>query len=140
VKDNLSIGDHVHIGANVFLFAGGGISIGRFCSISAKTTLYSASDDFSGDHLIGPVIDPRYLKIDAREIIMSDYSAIGAHSVILPGVVLGEGAVLGAMSMANRDMEPWWIYGGVPAKKIKRRRNALIEKAAAFQKSLTKTD
>ncbi len=125
----LKIQNNVHIAIGVCLFAGAGITIGDFCTISAKATLYSASDDYSGEYLIGPCISEEFLKVDCRPIIMKDYSAIGAHALVLPGVTLGEGAVLGAIAMANKSLEPWNIYMGVPAQKLKKRKKGLLKKA-----------
>jgi galactoside O-acetyltransferase len=50
---------------------------------------------------------------------------IGAHSVIFPGVVLGRGSVVGAGSIVTRDVEPFSIVAGVPAKVLRKRKNNL---------------
>jgi len=52
------------------------------------------------------------------------YAWVCARAVVSPGVNLGEGAVLGLGSVATRDLEPWGVYGGVPAQKIKQRSRA----------------
>lgn len=128
-KGSLIIGNNIHIAAYVGIFAGAGINLGNFSTISSKSTLYSTSDDYSGDFLIGPVIPDKYLNVDTRPIRMEEYSQIGAHSIVLPGVTMKQGSVLGAMSLANKGLDPWTIYGGIPAKPIKKRQTGLIEKA-----------
>jgi putative colanic acid biosynthesis acetyltransferase WcaF len=50
------------------------------------------------------------------------YAWVCARAVVSPGVSLGDGAVLGLGSVATRDLEPWTVYGGVPAQKIKERK------------------
>lgn len=55
---------------------------------------------------------------------------VGAHSVILPGVSFGEGAVVGSLSLVKESLDPWGIYGGVPARLIKPRGRNVEELAA----------
>jgi acetyltransferase-like isoleucine patch superfamily enzyme len=125
------LGSHIHLAVGVSLFGGGGIDAGDFCTISCRTTLYSASDDYSGEHLIGPQIDEEFLEVDEQPIVMEQYSAVGAHALILPGVTLGEGAVLGAASLAKHDLAPWSYAVGTPAKSAGRPRSqGLVVKAA----------
>jgi galactoside O-acetyltransferase len=125
----INIGSHIHIASDVALYGGGGISIGNFCTISSKCTLYSASDDYSGEYLIGPQISEEFLKVEKSPIILQKYSAIGAHSLVLPGTILREGSVLGAMSLATRELQEWKIYAGIPAKPIKNRSKKLLNYA-----------
>lgn len=132
----ISIGSHIHIASDVALYGGGGISIGDFCTISSKCTLYSASDDYSGEYLIGPQISEEFLEVEKKPIILQKYSAIGAHSLVLPGTILREGSVLGSMSLATRELQEWKIYAGIPAKFIKDRKQGLIEKADTFKKKM----
>ena len=52
------------------------------------------------------------------------YAWVCARAIVSPGVSLGEGAVLGLGAVATRDLEPWGVYGGVPARKISQRMRA----------------
>ena len=52
---------------------------------------------------------------------------IGTQSVILPDVTIGEGSSVGAMSLVNRSLEPWGVYFGVPARRLKERSKDLLE-------------
>ena len=67
--------------------------------------------------------------VDSRPVIMNNYSVVAAHSLVLPGVEFGEGAVLGSMSLAKENLESWSIFGGIPAMKIKKRKRGLLTKA-----------
>jgi dTDP-4-amino-4,6-dideoxy-D-glucose acyltransferase len=49
-------------------------------------------------------------------VVLGRHSVMAARSIVLPGVTLGEGAVLGALSMAKESLPAWHIYGGVPAR------------------------
>ena len=56
---------------------------------------------------------------------------------VLPGVTVGEGATVGALSLVNRDCEPWTIYGGVPARPLKaRRKDRVLELEAELRRTL----
>ncbi len=57
---------------------------------------------------------------------------MGTNSIILPGVCMSEGSSLGAMSMLTKSTEPWSIYFGIPAKKIKNRKKNLLEMEAKY--------
>lgn len=59
--------------------------------------------------------------MDKRPILMGDLAAVGAHAVVLPGVTMGEGSVLGTMSLARESLEPWTIYAGGPCRPLRER-------------------
>ena len=58
---------------------------------------------------------------EKKKVVIGDDVWIGANAVILPGVTIGEGSVIAAGSIVNKDVEPFSIVGGVPAKVIKMR-------------------
>lgn len=132
---SLHLGSHIHIAAGARLFGQGGIEMMDFTSVSSGSTLYSASDDYSGEHLMGPTIPDRWTLVDLRPVILERYAAIGAHSLVLPGVRLGEGAVLGASSLAANELDPWTIYAGTPCRALRVRSRSLVEKASEFLES-----
>ena len=128
ITGNVKIGNHVHIGAFSFLAGGAGIVFEDFSGCSARISFFSASDDHgSGLSLVGPCIPEQYRPTIKRgQITLRKHAHIGAHSVILPGVEMGEGAIVGAMSLAMRDVPPWQIYAGTPAKYLKDRNRDII--------------
>ncbi len=63
----------------------------------------------------------RHFPLIAYAMHVGAYSWICARASVLPGVDIGEGAVLGLGSVATRDLEPWTVYAGVPAVKVKER-------------------
>jgi galactoside O-acetyltransferase len=127
------IGSHTHISSHCLLIGKGGIVLSDFCTISSFSGIYSASDDFSGRYLIGPMNDADLIHVHKAKVTLEKYTACGAHSIILPGVTLRQGAVLGACSLANKDMDEWQIYIGIPAKSLKPRERDLIEKAKILE-------
>ena len=58
----------------------------------------------------------------ASKVIVENDVWIGIRSIILPGVRIGAGAIVGAGAVVTKDVPPWTIVGGVPAKIIKRRK------------------
>ena len=123
----ITLHNHIHIGPFSYLAGKGGIEIHDFSGTSSKVSLYSANDDYSGDFLMGPTILEECVHTIEGPIILEKYSAVGSGSVILPKVTLKEGSILGALSLGTKDLEPWTMYLGVPAKKIKRRKRGLLE-------------
>jgi acetyltransferase-like isoleucine patch superfamily enzyme len=118
VGGSLKIGDHIHIACYTSLFAGGGIILEDFSQISSRSSLYSKNDNYKGHALAGPCIYDKYKLVDSRPILMKRHSLLGVNSVILPGVVLHEGAVVGAFSLVKKECLPWCVYAGVPVKQI----------------------
>jgi galactoside O-acetyltransferase len=118
---SLIIGNHVHIACDVILSCAGNIVMEDFTAISMKSQLISASDDFSGRHLIGPVFPERYTKVTRSLIIMERYTIIGANCTILPGVTMREGSAAGACTLLNKSTLPWRIYVGQPGAEVSER-------------------
>jgi len=121
------IGEYVHIACYSSLIGKSKIIIEDFCNISGRVSIYSSSDDFSGACLTNPTIPAAFRKVINEQVILDKHVVVGAGSVILPGVVIGEASAIGALSLVSDNCEPFWIYGGVPAKKIKERKKDLLQ-------------
>jgi acetyltransferase-like isoleucine patch superfamily enzyme len=121
------IGDYVHIACYVSIIGQETITIGNYCGISARTSIYSSSDDYSGEYLFGPTIDEKYKKVTNKSVNISNLSIIGANSMIMPGVNIGEGVATGAYTFVNKSLESWSVYIGIPAKKTKDRNKNIIK-------------
>lgn len=128
LSGNITIGSHIHIAAYCALYgADYGIVMEDYTGISARAIIYAVMDDFSGDYLIGPIHDDKCTNVTGGMVKICAYSQIGAGALIFPNLIVGKGAVLGAMSMAKQSLEPWGIYAGVPARKIKNRNKRLLD-------------
>lgn len=123
----IEIGNYVHIACYVSLIGSELIKIHDFVGISSKTAIYSSSDDYSGNFLTGPTIDDRYKNVDNRPVILEEHSLLGAGCIVLPGVVIGEGTAVGALSLVTKSLPPWGIYLGTPVKFIKERAKTMLE-------------
>ena len=114
----LHIGEHTHINRNCLLDARGTIEIGNNVSISQRVTLVTGSHDMNS---------PDFAYIN-DSIIIKDYVWIGINATILGGVKIGEGAVICAGAVVCKDIEPYTVVAGIPAKKIGKRSNDLSYK------------
>ena len=131
-EEGIEIGSYVHIAVYVSLIGKGKIKVGDFVSLSSRVAVYSSNDDYSGEYLTGPVVDRKYTNITSAPIHIGRHSVIGSGSVILPGVTIGNGVSVGALSFINKDCEPFKIYGGIPARLIKDRSSRLLELEQLF--------
>jgi galactoside O-acetyltransferase len=129
-RQPVRIGSHVHLGSSVTLNAAAEIAIGDFSGVSAGTKVFTTDDDYGGDFLTGPTVDPRLTNITTAPVVLEEHCIVGANCVILPGAVLEQGAAVGALSLIKGRLDAWTIYGGTPAKKLKERSRALLVKAA----------
>lgn len=118
------LGSFVHIAAFASLIGGGRLVVEDFAGISGGTRLYTGNDDYGGGSLTGPTVPAGFRNAVRSFVHVGRHAIIGANSVILPGVTIGEGAAVGAHSLVKTDLEPWTMYGGVPARPIRARPRA----------------
>lgn len=123
----IQLGNNIHISAYVALYGTMGIELEDYTGISPRTTIFSAMDDFSGDYLIGPVHPKECTNVTGGKVLIKRYSQIGANSVVFPNLIIEEGCAIGAFSLIKNSLEPWGIYWGIPAKRMKERSKGLLE-------------
>lgn len=126
LSGEIEIGNYVHIAAYVALYGKKGIIIGDFCGCSARTTIYSATDDFSGEYMISPMVPEELTNVTGGKVVLENYVQIGANTVVMPNITISEGTSIGAMSFVKKSTESWKIYAGIPCKIIKERSKKLI--------------
>ncbi|MCF2447052.1 putative colanic acid biosynthesis acetyltransferase [Dyadobacter sp. CY345] len=107
---NLTMGNISCIGPDVQLHIGKTF-LGSKVTISQRSYLCSASHEITS--LNTPFV--------SGKIVVGDYAWIAAESFVMMNVTIGEGAIVGARSAVFRDVEPWNVVGGNPAKYIKKR-------------------
>jgi galactoside O-acetyltransferase len=123
----ISIGSHVHVSAYTGLFGKAGITLEDFVSVSSRVSIYSVNDDYSGLFLTNPTVPEELANVTAEPVVIKKHVIIGAGSIILPGVIIHEGAAVGALSLVNRSLEAWNTFGGIPVRFIKKRENSLLD-------------
>lgn len=123
ISTSLLIDSYVHIASGCKLIGGASasISFGSFSTLAPNVVLAAGSDDYQAG-LSTPLV-PKELKgnMDVGLIEIGRHSIVGANSVVLPNVVFGEGAALGALSLAKHNLMSWTLNAGVPSKNIKLR-------------------
>lgn len=126
LSGSIIIGNYIHIAAFCGLFGVDRIVLKNYCGLSSRVTIYSGSDDFLGESMTNPMIPAKYRIVHQAPVILEEHVIVGAGSVILPGVTLGTGAAVGALSLVTKDCEPWTVYFGNPARRLKVRRRDII--------------
>ena len=127
LSGSITLGCNIHISAYSALYGAYGIELKDYSGISPRCTLFSASDDFSGDSLIGPHVPKESQKIIGGKITLEKYTQLGANTIVLPNCTINEGSVTGAMTLVTRSLDAWRIYNGIPAKYLKERKKNLLK-------------
>ena len=92
-----------------------GIKIGDNVGIAHNTKIYTLGHDIES---------PKF-ETKGAQVIIKDNAFIFSNALIMPGVTIGEGAIVLAGSVVTKDVEPWTIVGGNPAKLIKMRKQKI---------------
>lgn len=108
---NLTIGDQSCIGEWALVYSLGPVTIGSRTTISQRVHLCAGTHDYADPTL--PLLKP--------PITIGDQAWICADAFVGPGVTVGAGAVVGARAVATRDVAPWVVVAGNPAREIKKR-------------------
>jgi maltose O-acetyltransferase len=110
---NIVIGEDTIIGEGIVLDGRDKLLIGNHVDIATEVMIYNSQHDVNQENF------------DATnaKVIIEDYVFIGPRVIILAGVTVGRGAVIGAGAVVTKDIPPYAIVGGVPAKIIGERRN-----------------
>jgi acetyltransferase-like isoleucine patch superfamily enzyme len=105
--ERLRFGSSVAVGENVILRAFGGLTIGNRVLIAAGAAVVTVGH---------PIELPRWGKLAAAPVTIGDDVWIGVNAVVLPGVTVGNGAVVAAGAVVTEDVLPYTVVGGVPAR------------------------
>jgi acetyltransferase-like isoleucine patch superfamily enzyme len=108
IRGGIVIGEHSVINRDCTLDGRGKLTIGKNVSISPEVMILTA------EHAVQ---DSQFSGVE-RPVVIRDYAWIGSRAVILPGVTLGQGAVVAAGAVVTKDVPDYAIVGGVPARQI----------------------
>ena len=123
----IKLGSHVHVSSHCSLVGGSGIDVGDFCGLSHGARIFSVNDNVAGDYMHGPTVPRSARSQTEAAVTIKRHAAVCAGCVVLPGVTIGEGAVLGALSFLREDVPDWQIWAGSPARFIRNRRRELLK-------------
>lgn len=121
------VGDHVHISVRVFMTGAATIELRNFAGVSAGTAIFSSNDDYRGGWLTGPTVPDDLRNVTSAPVVLEEHVIVGAGCVILPGVTIGQGAAVGALSCVRKDVAPFAIVAGARGKVIGERDKKLLE-------------
>ena len=132
----IAIGNFVHVAVYASMIGAGRIRLEDYSCLSGRVAVYSSSDDYSGEHLTNPMVPEQYRGVISADVVVGRHALVGAGSIVLPGVTIGDGTAIGAMSFVRADCEPFSIYAGVPARRIKPRARRMLELEATHRAEL----
>lgn len=118
---NLEMGKYSSLGAQVDCYSVDAIRIGAYATVSQYSFLCAASHD----------PDSAEMTLITAPIVIGDHAWIAADVFVAPGVVIGEGAVIGARSSVFKNVPEWTIAMGTPACAIRKRARAVADGVAA---------
>lgn len=132
----IELDDFCRIRDFVFIYGGEGVRIGKYTDVQPHVVVWGGGELVIEDYVsVGPgsvlltavyshkeglrMVDgvPNHKALYGKLTICSDVY-IGANSTLMPNIIIGDGAIIGAHSFVNKDVEPWAIMVGSPAKKI----------------------
>lgn len=117
----LYVGNFVHIATQSCIIGGGYCILEDFVGLSTGVRLITGSDDYSGNALTNPTVPNEFRNVNHSFIHCKRHSLLATNVVVHPGVTIGEGAVAASGSVVTKDLEPWSVYMGIPARKVKER-------------------
>jgi len=121
------IGKFVHIACFSLIIGKAKIVFDDFSGLSSRVSVYSSSDDYSGNYLTNPTVPPQYTNVINSPVYIGKHVIIGTNSTILPGVSIQEGSAVGAHSLVNKNISAHKIAFGVPAKEQGDRRRDMYK-------------
>jgi putative colanic acid biosynthesis acetyltransferase WcaF len=105
---NVELNDWCALGEDVYIYSLGHISVGRCATVSYRSHLCAGTHNLNDPTM--PLLKP--------PVAIGDHAWIGTEAFIGPGVTVGEGAVVGARAVVTKDVPPWQIVAGNPARQI----------------------
>lgn len=121
----VSVGDNTWIGENFYAKCEGGLTIGSGVIISRGVEIWTANHNYDSEDLVSLPYDRRFV---LKPVNIDDNVWIGSRVTIIPGISIGEGAVIGAGAVVTHDVPPLAVVGGNPATIIKYRNQEVYNK------------
>jgi acetyltransferase-like isoleucine patch superfamily enzyme len=131
-KGKMRIGNCVHIASFTSITGGEEFVMEDFSGISQGCRILTGSEDFLDWGFGNPTIPEKFRNTKRAPVKIGRFAVLGANSVVLPGVTIGEGTTVAACSVVTRSLEPWSVYAGT-RKISERNREAVL---ATYEKYL----
>lgn len=139
-SEPIVLGNNIHLCAGVYIFGTAGVQIGNYCNLAPRCSIFTTSDDYTEGYLTNSTISDEFKEVKRASVKLEKHVIVGCGSIIMPGVTLGMGASVGALSFVNKDVPEFHIVGGTPISKLGRRnKNKLLEMERLFTNKMNKT-
>tara|TARA_R110002124_G_scaffold91090_3_gene232024 strand:+ start:4157 stop:4768 length:612 start_codon:yes stop_codon:yes gene_type:complete len=122
----LEIGSFVHISGGCHLSAAVALKLGDFSGLSQGVRIFTGTDDYSGKTLTNPTVPAKYKIVRTGPVELGRHVIVGAGTVVLPGVSIGQGTSVGALSLVSTPLPEWQVCVGNPCSPIKPRKKDLL--------------
>jgi maltose O-acetyltransferase len=113
--ERITIGGGTTIGDTAFLDGRSGLSIGDNVNLGSHVSVYTRQHE----------VDSPYFAEVGAPVVIEDYAWVASHAIVLPGVTIGEGAVVAAAAVVSRDVAPYAVVAGNPARHVRNRERGL---------------
>src|ERR1035441_1465941 len=115
------IGNFIHISSFCSVLGGGLCILEDFVGVCAGVRIITGTDLITGEGLPGPTIPRQFRAVLRSYVHLEKHAFLGSNAIVYPGVTIGEGAVIGSGSVVNKDVEPWTVNIGAPARVVGKR-------------------
>jgi dTDP-4-amino-4,6-dideoxy-D-glucose acyltransferase len=123
----ITIGGHVHIAVGCYLFGSGGkITIDDFAGLSARVSLFTATDDYLLGYMTNSTVPDKYKKVTKGDVALKKHALVGCGAVIMP-CTLGVGSSVAALSFVSKNVADFDVVKGTPAVRIASRRRMILD-------------
>jgi len=116
-RNEMVIGDESWLGQQCFLHAAGGIVIGARVGVGPGVRIITSTHEEAGRDV--PVL---FSPLRFAPVVIEDDADLGVGAIVLPGVRVGRGAIIGAGAVVTKDVPPYAVAAGVPARLVRERR------------------
>ncbi|MCA9602677.1 MAG: acyltransferase [Polyangiales bacterium] len=115
-ENRIVLGDGSWVGQQCFFHGAGGITIGRNVGIGPAVRILTSNHTEAGRHV--PIL---HAPVEYAPVVVEDDADLGIGSILLPGVTVGHGAQVGAGAVVTRDVPPYAVVAGSPARILRER-------------------
>ena len=135
LSGSITVGRNVHIAVMSSLTASSEeIILEDFSGLAFGCRIFSSSDDYSGASLTNPTVPAKFKSINHGRVKIGRHVIVGTNSIVFPGVDIADGCAIGAKSLVAKSTEPWGIYIGSPARRIRERSKELLKLELTYLK------